>query len=108
MAAKASRAVPSAAVTILCLAKDESNMPIRQWVVVSTLSLGLLGALFAAPVRANSKAKDASEAAVPAPPLPAIESIQVEPAALTLENARDARLVLVWGVTKDGKRFDLT
>ena len=42
------------------------------------------------------------------PPLPAIESLQIEPASLTLDDGRNARQVLVWGLTKDGQKFDLS
>jgi len=44
----------------------------------------------------------------PAPPLPAIKAIIVEPASLTLQDARDERRVLIYGETKDGQRIDLT
>src|SRR4051794_22956435 len=49
-----------------------------------------------------------SEAGPTKPPLPAIESIQLEPPSLTLADGRDGRQVLVWGVAADGKRFDLS
>jgi hypothetical protein len=81
-------------------------MSIRSAVTLTTCLAGLM-TLCAAPARAN-KSAGAVEAAIPKPPLPAIESLQIEPPSLTLENALDARLVLVWGVTKDGRRFDLT
>jgi hypothetical protein len=41
-------------------------------------------------------------------PWPEIVSLQVEPAALKLEDGRDCRRVLVWGVTADGARVDVT
>ena len=68
---------------------------------VAAVTLGFL----AGPARAKGPASTA-EAAVAKPPLPAIESLQIEPPSLTLENGRDARLVLVWGVTKDGRRYN--
>src|SRR2546422_4848249 len=82
-------------------------MSIRRCVAVAISGLALVLAVMAVPARAN-KAAATAEMAVPKPPLPAIESLQIEPPALTLENGRDARLVLVWGVTKDGRRFDLS
>ena len=42
------------------------------------------------------------------PPLPAIQALELQPATLTLNNARDGRRVLVWGMTADGRRFDVT
>ena len=81
-------------------------MPIRQSEVWSSLAVALLLVLVAAPVDAG-KPTDA-EPAVPKPPVPAIESLQVEPPTLTMDHARDARLVLVWGLTKEGQRYDLT
>ena len=42
------------------------------------------------------------------PPLPAIRSLKLEPAALTLRDGRDERRVLVWGKTSDGTFIDLT
>ena len=52
----------------------------------------------------------AKEAApmIPKPQLPPISKIEVQPASLTLEDGRDARKVLVWGITEDGRRIDLT
>src|SRR5438552_9178078 len=93
----------------LCLGRIETSqtMPIRRPVVFFTVSLASLLALTLAAAGAN-KGAAAPEMSLPKPPLPAIESLQIEPPALTLENGRDARLVLVWGVTKDGRRFDLS
>jgi hypothetical protein len=45
---------------------------------------------------------------VPAPSLPAIAKLEIEPPRLVLNGARDSRRVLVTGVTADGQRFDLT
>ena len=79
-------------------------MPIRH---VGLLSV--FATLLACPAAPAFAARPATTEAGPArPPLPAIESLQLEPPSLTLENARDGRLVLVWGVTKDGQRYDLT
>jgi hypothetical protein len=44
----------------------------------------------------------------PAPPVPALRSLRLEPATLTLEDARDARRVLVIGERADGGTLDLT
>lgn len=53
---------------------------------------------------AVSVAKEAAER----PPLPKITSIKVEPSSLTLTHARDVRRVLVWGLTEEGTKFDLS
>ncbi len=45
---------------------------------------------------------------VPEPPLPTIQSLRLEPASLTLKNARDERRVLVLGMIDGGKFVDLT
>ena len=42
------------------------------------------------------------------PPLPAIISLELDPPSLTLLDGRDARQVLVRGVTEDGRKFDVT
>jgi hypothetical protein len=71
------------------------------WVLAAVL-LGTAGDAWA-------KRPEQVEAAGPAkPPLPVIDTIQLEPASLTLVDGRDARQVLVWGVTKDGRKFDLS
>ncbi len=44
----------------------------------------------------------------PPPPLPDIQSLRLEPASLTLSDARDARKVLVFGERADGGVVDLT
>ncbi len=53
-------------------------------------------------------AEKASSAASPGPPLPAIQSLRLEPASLTLKDARDERRVLVFGVAEGGRIVDLT
>ena len=79
---------------------------------VSTLILAALA--LALGLASTARADDAKPAAAtadappPKPALPPIESLQLEPPSLTLEHGRDARLVLVWGVTTDGQRVDLT
>src|SRR5688572_20365154 len=52
----------------------------------------------------------AKEAApmIPKPSLPPISKIEVQPSSLTLEDGRDSRKVLVWGITEEGRRIDLT
>src|SRR5689334_3356627 len=78
----------------------------------SARTLCCLVAMFAlicavSPARGMKKAEQA-EAGPPKPPVPAIETLQLEPPTLTLDDGRDARQVLVWGVTKDGQKFDLS
>jgi hypothetical protein len=46
--------------------------------------------------------------AIAKPELPAITELELQPASLKLEDGRDARRVLVWGKTADGRRIDLT
>jgi hypothetical protein len=46
--------------------------------------------------------------AVPKAPLPRASKLMFEPASLTLEDGRDERRVIVWGVGKDGEKFDLS
>jgi hypothetical protein len=72
---------------------------------VFSLSIGFL-LTTGLPVLAKSDASADPQIAKPA--TPDIESLQLEPATLTLANPRDGRQVLVWGVTKDGRKFDLT
>src|SRR5436190_16132900 len=67
-----------------------------------------LGAWVTTSAGEGAKHAGMSEAGPARPPLPAIESIQLEPASLTLADGRDGRQVLVWGVAADGKRFDLS
>ena len=45
---------------------------------------------------------------VPKAPLAKAASLLFEPASLTLEDGRDERRVIVWGVTKEGEKFDLS
>src|ERR1700722_16701226 len=55
-----------------------------------------------------AKRPEAGEAGPVKPPMPAIESLQLEPSALVLTDGRDGRQVLVWGITRDGQKFDLS
>jgi hypothetical protein len=50
----------------------------------------------------------AEQSTVEKAPLPPAASIQFEPPSLTLEDGRDERRFIVWGVTKDGEKFDLS
>ena len=54
------------------------------------------------------KVEPGADAYPPPPPFPAIEKLELLPAALTLEDGRDSRHVLVWGIAADGSRYDLT
>jgi hypothetical protein len=55
-----------------------------------------------------SVASQAAETAPKKPPLPKVLSLSVQPAALTFENSRDVRSVLVTGRTKAGYLVDLS
>jgi hypothetical protein len=55
---------------------------------------------------ADARAEQA--AVVPKAPLPQAAKLVFEPASLTLEDGRDERRVIVWGVSKDGGKFDLS
>src|SRR5579864_7589251 len=67
-----------------------------------TVVLSLLGK------GAWAKKAEQAQPAPPRPPLPEIVSLQLEPDSVTLQDAADARQVLVWGVAKDGTKFDLS
>jgi hypothetical protein len=68
---------------------------------VGTLASALVTGVFA-------KEAGKPEVAVPRPALPKISGLELEPAKLTLHDARDARRVLVWGKTAEGGKIDLT
>ena len=71
-------------------------------------SMGLV-AIFAIPqARAAQSAAANKAAAPPRPALPPLRSLKTEPAALTLDDGRDERRVLVWGESVSGQRFDVT
>jgi hypothetical protein len=55
-----------------------------------------------------AKRAEQAEAGPAKPPLPEIQSIQLEPSSLTLNNGRDARQVLIWGIARDGQKYDLS
>ncbi len=50
----------------------------------------------------------ASTNSAPPPPLPAIQSLKLQPESLTLKDGRDERRILVWGKTDGDKLIDLT
>lgn len=64
--------------------------------------------LFACAPVASAKSHAEMEAGPAKPPVPAIDSLQLEPASVTLANVCDGRRVLVWGVAADGRKFDLS
>jgi len=79
------------------------SMSVSRNIILSSLTaLLLLGQ------SAWAKKVEQSQPAPPRPPLPEFVSIQLEPDSLVLGDARDARQVLVWGVKKDGTKFDLS
>ncbi|HWE93337.1 MAG TPA: DUF1549 and DUF1553 domain-containing protein [Tepidisphaeraceae bacterium] len=80
-------------------------MPYRAFVAFWAVGAVLIAA---APALCAKSHADMADAGPAKPPLPAIENLQLEPASLTLSNIRDGRQVLVWGVSADGRKFDLT
>lgn len=71
------------------------------------LAIAIVLGCFAGVTVAAKRAEQ--QASMPArPPLPQIQLIQVEPASLVLHDGRDARQILVWGIAKDGQKFDLS
>src|SRR3954454_10009847 len=78
--------------------------------------IGRLGVLIAASLclcgggalLAANKHADSTDAGPAKPPTPEIESLELQPSSLTLADGRDGRQVLVWGVTKEGRKFDLS
>ena len=69
---------------------------------------GAFGLLAASTLLLRADKPASTQAAPAAPPLPAIRSLKLEPATLTLKDARDERRVLVLGVIDGGKTIDLT
>src|SRR5689334_14398430 len=67
----------------------------------------LVIALALATFIASSRAAGSADVKAPPPPLPAIRSLVLQPAALVLKNGRDERRVIVSGVTEGGT-VDLT
>src|SRR5688572_17645693 len=65
----------------------------------------LLGGVAASGFAAEPKRDGSTE---PPAPIPAIKSLHIEPASLTLKNGRDERRVLVMGKTDAGQLIDLT
>ena len=68
----------------------------------------LLPTAFACLLLSGATSGHAEEVAPKAPPLPQVVSISVQPASLTLEDARDARTVVVTGKTAAGYTVDLS
>ncbi|HEX8916224.1 MAG TPA: DUF1549 and DUF1553 domain-containing protein [Humisphaera sp.] len=69
----------------------------------------VVAAAFVAGLAAHGRESAAGGAEKPkAPPTAAVERIELQPPQLTLADANDARQVLVWGVTADGGRVDLS
>jgi hypothetical protein len=56
----------------------------------------------------NAKESTPDMPAPPPPPLPAISAIKLMPETLTISDGRDARRVIVLGITASGKPVDLT
>lgn len=70
--------------------------------------LGSLVAATAAATALGAAAGAGDKVIPPEPPLPSLKSIRLEPSSLLLEDARDARRVLVLGERTDGGWVDLT
>ncbi len=70
--------------------------------------LGWTGVFLSALCCAGAGSPSPSAPAIAPPPLPAIRSLKLEPAALTLKDGRDERRVLVSGKTEGDKSVDLT
>ncbi len=71
-------------------------------------SFWLALALGSARLSQAAPAAPQNEARPEQPPVPALQSLVLEPASLALEDGRDARRVLVFGKTKAGEKIDLT
>src|SRR5438093_2841105 len=71
-------------------------------------SLGLVVVVALPHARAAQNAAPNKAAPPPRPALPPLRSLKTEPAALTLDDGRDERRVLVWGESASGQRFDVT
>jgi hypothetical protein len=65
-------------------------------------------ALRAALAAGGKRAPMMAENALPKPPIPEIVSLELQPSSLSLADARDSWQVLVWGLTAEGKRIDLS
>jgi hypothetical protein len=80
----------------------------KPWPWVGLIVAVAVSVLSAVPgARAKNMSADGSGAPA-APPTPPVERLELQPATLTLSDAADARQVLVWGVTADGRRVDLS
>src|SRR6266576_4208145 len=74
--------------------------------IYRTIGLGLVVTLLGG--LSNAKESMPDMPAPPPPPLPAISAIKLMPEKLTITDGRDARRVLVVGITASGKPVDLT
>ncbi len=74
-----------------------------------TMKRLLLFLVFLAPGFLLSRGEKAGAAPdVPKATLPQAAALKFEPESLTLEDGRDERRFIVWGVTKEGEKFDLS
>src|SRR5678815_4606569 len=74
---------------------------IYRWIGMGLLALMVAGI-------ANAKESMPDMPAPPPPPLPAISALKLMPEKLTISDGRDARRILVLGITASGKPVDLT
>jgi hypothetical protein len=80
----------------------------KPWPLLCLIVAGAAAFVLATPF-AWAKSTTADGSGTPAAPAtPAVERLELQPAALALADAADARQVLVWGVTADGRRVDLS
>jgi hypothetical protein len=75
---------------------------------VLALAVGTAAAAICCTAQSAGAEKEKAGSAPPAPPLPVIQSLKLEPASLTLGDARDERRVLVLGIAEGGQIVDLT
>ena len=74
----------------------------------SCFALPLLALIAGASPLSAVAAATAANPPVAAPTMPAIKSLKLEPATLTLKDGRDERRVLVWGQVEGDRFIDLT
>jgi len=85
--------------------RREVKFKFRSIVVALSCVAGVACSSFAFGAKSHA---DMPEKLPDKPELPPIVSLELEPASLTLSDGRDARQVLVWGKTADGRKFDVT
>ena len=83
-------------------------MPKRFAALFALVVVASLGVWLTSSASARKGEAGGAEAAPAKPVLPPVVSLQLEPAMLTIADARDGRQVLVWGVTADGRKFDVS